>query len=193
VCDFSKVAEIEEKINGVVKENGAFDGLVFCVGIDASRPFKMCKYDYMLKAMNINFFSFIELLRAITKKGNYNRCGLSVVGISSVGAYLGNPSQTAYTASKAAMNGAVRSIAKELYSKGVRINTIAPGTTDTKMFREAESALSDSDGFKSRLDRQYMGLCKPSDIANGILFLLSDMSKMISGSCLNIDGGKLTS
>lgn len=193
VCDLSDISSIESLISDTVKNFGAFDGFVFTSGITDSRPFKMAKYNAMLNVMNVNFFSFVEIVRCITKKGNYNP-GLSIIGISSVGAILGNPSQTAYCASKAAMNGAVRSIAKELAPKQIRVNTVAPGTTDTPMFREAEKSFgTDSDAFASRLQRQYLGLCQPEDIANSVVFLLSDMSRMITGSCLSIDGGKLTS
>ena len=105
-CDFSNVNGIEIKIDEIIAQAGPLDGFVFCSGITASRPFKMAKYDAMLNVMNINFFSFVEIVRCITKKKNYN-IGMSIVGLSSVGAILGNPSQTAYCASKAAMNGAV--------------------------------------------------------------------------------------
>ena len=192
-CDFSNVNGIEIKIDEIIAQAGPLDGFVFCSGITASRPFKMAKYDAMLNVMNINFFSFVEIVRCITKKKNCN-IGMSIVGLSSVGAILGNPSQTAYCASKAAMNGAVRSIAKELAPKGIRINTIAPGTTDTPMFRAAEKDFGkDSNAFNERLGRQYLGLCQPEDIANSVAFLLSGMSRMITGSCLGVDGGKLTS
>lgn len=192
-CNFSDVNSIEGTIKDVLAVSGPIDGFVFCSGITSSRPFKMAKYEAMLNVMNINFFSFVEIVRCITKKGCYAD-NLSIVGLSSVGAILGNPSQTAYCASKAAMNGAVRSIAKELAPKSIRINTIAPGTTDTPMFREAEKNFgSDSSAFANRLERQYLGLCKPEDIANSVAFLLSNMSRMITGSCLGVDGGKLTS
>ena len=193
VCDFSDINSIEGTVKELQKVSGSLDGFVFCSGITASRPFKLAKYDSMLNVMNVNFFSFVEIVRCVTKKGNYNS-NMSIVGISSVGAFLGNASQTAYCASKAAMNGAVRSIAIELASKSIRINTIAPGTTDTPMFRIAEKEFgSDSEAFNRRLQRQYLGLCQPEDIANAVAFLLSDMSRMITGCCLGVDGGKLTS
>lgn len=192
-CDFGDVNSIEPLIDTVVSENGAFDGFVFCTGIGGTRPFKHAKYNAMLEVMNINFFSFIEILRCLTKK-NYSNSTLNVVALSSVGGILGNPGQTAYCASKAAMNGAVRAIAKEMAPKGIRINTIAPGTVETPMFRNAENSFGkDSTAFAARLERQYLGLCQPRDIANAVAFLLSDMSKMITGSCLGVDGGKLTS
>ncbi len=192
-CDFSNVENIEDTINNLLIKSGTLDGFVFCSGITASRPFKMLKYKDIINVMNINFFSFVEIVRCITKKGCYNS-GMSIVGISSVGAYLGNSSQTAYCASKAAMNGAVRSIAIELAPKGIRVNTVAPGTTDTPMFKNAKDDIGvDSEVFQRRLDRQYLGICQAEDIANAVVFLLSSMSRMISGSCLAVDGGKLTS
>ena len=191
-CDFSDVNSITSLVKTIISETGPVDGFIFCVGITESRPIKIANYDSMKRVMDINYFSFVELVRNLTFKGNYNE-GMSIVGISSVGAILGNPAQTAYAASKAAMNGATRCLAKELAPKGIRINTIAPGTTDSPMYRKAAADLGDSKAFSNRLERQYLGLCKPVDIANGVAFLLSDMSAMITGSCLGIDGGKLTS
>jgi len=191
-CDFSDVNSISALVKRIVKEIGSVDGFVFCAGITESRPIKIANYDSMKRVMDINYFSYVEFIRNLTLKGNYNE-GMSIVGISSVGAFLGNPAQTAYAASKAAMNGATRCLAKELAPKGIRVNTIAPGTTDTPMFRQAAENHSDSEAFLNRLERQYLGLCKPIDIANGVAFLLSNMSSMITGSCLGIDGGKLSS
>ena len=153
----------------------------------------MSKYDFMLKVMNINFFSFIEIVRSLSAKGRYNPIGMNVVGISALGAYLGNSTKTAYCASKGAMNAAVRCMAKELASKNIRVNTVAPGVTDTPMARAAEDYGADSIEHKMILARQYMGVCQPLDIANTIAFLMSDMSRMITGSCIAVDGGKLTS
>lgn len=192
VCDFSDVSTIAKLVKAIVGKTGPVDGFVYCVGITESRPIKIANYDSMKRVMDINYFSYVEFIRNLTLKGNFNE-GMSIVGISSVGAILGNPAQTAYAASKAAMNGATRCLAKELAPKGVRVNTIAPGTTDTPMYRQAAESHGDSDAFSSRLERQYLGLCKPIDIANGVAFLLSGMSAMISGSCLGIDGGKLSS
>lgn len=192
-CDFSDVEGIEAVIKIIVEENGYVDGFVHCVGIGAVRPLKMTKYDFMLKVMNINFFSFVEIVRCLSAKGRYNPAGMNIVGISALGAYLGNTTKTAYCASKGAMNAAMRCMAKELAPKNIRVNTVAPGVTDTPMARAAEDYGSDSEEHKLILVRQYMGICQPVDIANTIAFLLSDMSKMITGSCIAVDGGKLSS
>ena len=191
-CDFSAVDSIETLIAQVVKEQGPVDGYVHCTGVGSVRPLKMSKYDFMLRVMNINFFSFVEVVRCLTKKGAFNE-GMNIVGISAVGAYLGNATKTAYCASKAAMNSAVRCLAKELAPKGIRLNTVAPGSTDTPMAREAADYREGSDDYRLNEMRQYLGTCQPKDIADAIVFLLSDMSQKITGTCLPVDGGKLTS
>jgi len=192
LCNFTELDSIAATVKEIVTDYGAVDGLVFCAGLSDARPLKQTTPDFMLRMMNVNFFSYIELIRNITRKGYYHE-GLNIVGISSVGAILGNPAQTAYAASKAAMNGAVRCLAKEFAPKGIRINNIAPGTTDTPMYHKAQAAFAGEQGFESRLERQYLGLCKPEDIADAVVFLMSERSRMITGSCLGVDGGKLTS
>ena len=193
ICDFSNIDGIEQVIKQIVAENGPVDGFVHCVGIGSVRPLKMSKYDFMLKVMNINFFSFVEIVRCLSSKGRYNPEGMNVVGVSALGAFLGNSTKTAYCASKGAMNAAVRCMAKELAHKKIRVNTVAPGVTDTPMARAAEDYGSDSEEHRMILARQYMGVCQPLDIANTIAFLLSDMSRMITGNCIAVDGGKLSS
>ena len=192
-CDFSDVNGIEIVIRKLIEDNGPVDGFVYCVGIGAVRPLKLSKFDFMQKVMNINFFSFIEIIRCLSLKGNYSHEGMNIVGISALGAYLGNSTKTAYCASKGAMNAAVRCLAKELASKNIRVNTVAPGVTDTPMAKAAEEYGAGSKEHDAILERQYLGICEPSDIADAVVFLLSDMSKKITGCCLPVDGGKLSS
>lgn len=193
ICDFSNIEGIEPIIKSIIKETGPIDGFVHCVGVGSVRPLKMSKYDFMLKVMNINFFSFIEIIRCISGKNCFNPEGMNIVGISAIGAYLGNSTKTAYCASKGAMNAAVRCIAKELAPKNIRINTVAPGVTDTPMAKIAEDYGTGSEEHKQILMRQYLGICQPIDIANTVAFLMSDMSRMITGNCIAVDGGKLSS
>lgn len=192
-CDFSDIPSIEPLVKEIVAGNGPIDGLVFAAGIGEVRPVKLCKYDFMKKVMDINFFSFIELVRCLTIKNRYNPHGMNIVGISALGAFIGNSAKTAYCASKGAMNAAVRCLAKELAPKKIRVNTIAPGVTDTPMAKAAEDYGKGSDEHMQILLRQYLGICQPSDIANAVAFLMSDLSRMITGSCITVDGGKLSS
>lgn len=192
VCDFSTVESIEPLMAQMIQEQGPVDGYVHTTGIGAVRPLKMSKYDFMLRVMNINFFSFVEVVRCLTKKAA-NNPGMNIVGISAVGAFIGNSTKTAYCASKSAMNSAVRCLAKELAPKGIRLNTVAPGATDTPMAREAADYRDGTEEQRVNALRQYLGTCQPADIADSVAFLLSDMSRMITGICLPVDGGKLSS
>ena len=191
VCDLGDVISIESCINMIVKECGPIDGLVYSAGIGDVRPLKMSKYDFMLRVMNINFFSFVEIIRCISKRGAYKE-GLSIVGISSVAAQYGVQSRTAYSASKGAMDSAMRTMAKELGSKGIRVNNIAPGTTRSSMIDMYDTYASISEENKLLASRQYLGECETIDVANAALFLLSEKSRKITGIILNVDGGKMS-
>lgn len=189
-CDFNQIDEIEHILDGVVKEHGPVDGFVHCAGTGEVRPLKMSKYSYMVDVMNVNFFSFVEIVRCLTKRKAFN-LGMSIVGVSSIGAFYGAPTKVAYTSSKAAMNAAVKCMAVELGNKGIRVNVVAPGATNTDMRRQYESYAQDTDSYKINSIRQFLGVCEPEDIANSIAFLLSDKARMITGTCLTVDGGKM--
>ena len=191
VCDLGQIDAIEGLMSQITKEQGAVDGLVHCAGIANVRPLKLSKYSYMVDVMNVNYFSFVEIVRCITKRKAFNP-GLSIVGICSIGAFYGAPTKTAYSSSKAAMYAAVKCMAVELAEKGVRANVVAPGSTRTGMMEQAEEYSAGTDSYKQKLSRQYLGICEPEDIANSIAFLLSDKARMITGACLTVDGGKMS-
>lgn len=190
--DLCKVSEIGSNIDKIIKDYGPLDGFVHSAGIGSVRPIKMCTYDYMKTMMDINFFSFIEIVRVITKKKNFNE-GMSIVGISSVAALEGNQSKTAYCASKAAMNGAIRCLAKELASKKIRVNAVLPGITRTAIFDQIIDNGGDSMDLQSILQRQYLGICEPHNIASTVAFLLAQESNFITGSEVSVDSGRLSS
>ena len=191
VCDLSQIDSIEGLIGQIIQEQGPIDGFVHCAGIANVRPLKLSKYSYMVDVMNVNFFSFVEIVRCLTKRKAFNP-GMSIVGVSSIGAFYGAPTKVAYTSSKAAMNAAIKCMAVELGSKGIRVNVVAPGATNTDMRRQYESYAQDTDSYKMNAIRQYLGVCEPEDIANSIAFLLSDKARMITGTCLTVDGGKMS-
>ena len=190
--DLSDVPGLGAQIEAIIKERGPLDGFVHSAGIGTVRPIKMCTYDYMKQMMDINFFSFIEIVRVITKKKNCNE-GMGIVGISSVAAEEGNQSKTGYCASKAAMNGAVRCLAKELAPKKIRVNAVMPGITRTAIFDQIMDNGGDSEDLKGILQRQYLGICEPDNIAATVAFLLSEESDFITGSAIAVDSGRLSS
>lgn len=187
-ADLSQIEELANLVSSIVNEMGPIKGFVHCVGVRCRRPLKMLTKDVLHNVFTINLFSFIELLRLITKKGNFDN-GLNVVGISSMSSLTGGAGITAYSASKAAMDGAVRSLASELAPKGIRINTVLPGQINTPAYAKF---IESSGGVDKVMERQYLGLGDASDVVNMIEFLLSDKSKLITGAAIPLDGGYLT-
>lgn len=188
--DLSDIERIEDTIKPIINEFGPVSGLVHCAGISDNRPIALFKHQVLHRVMLINFYSFFELVRVLSKKGMYDESGMNIVGISSVAAKVGVDAQTAYGASKGAMNGAMHSMAKELSSKNIRVNTVLPAGVDTPMIRKYYDLKTTVDSSTERTkSRQYLGLCQPEYVASVISFLLSDESKWITGSEIPIDGG----
>ena len=192
VFDLACVNEIEGLVKRIVNENGSCDGFVHSAGISCRRPLKLTTPGIMHGLLDINLISFIEIARCITKRGAYNE-KLSIVGISSVSSIMGNKAKIAYSVSKAGMDAAIRCIAKELGEKGVRANTVCPGMIRTEIYEQYKSETGNSNDSSSVLERQYLGIGKPEDVANMVAFLLSDASSMITGSSIGVDGGLLSS
>lgn len=190
--DLSLFDETEGFMKALIHEVGPLDGIVYSAGIPGTRPLKMLKPSALNEVMNINFNAFVELVRCATKKNAYSK-GMSIVGISSISSTIGSLGKTAYCASKAAMDSAVRCMAKELSVYEIRVNTVCPGIIETEMFQVFQNNAGESKDAQDKIDRQYLGLGKPVDVANAIAFLLSDASRMITGSNIGIDGGMLSS
>lgn len=189
--DLSRIDEIEEMVKHAVENGGPTDGFVQCAGVNKDLPINSVKYGKIHDIMLTNFYSFYELTRAICRKGKYNP-GLSIVGTSSTASKCGVASQTAYSASKAAMNGTMRAMAKELAPKGIRVNTVLPGPTNTEMYKDylsLRAGLKQDNNMESIAMRNYLGMNEPSDVANAIAFLLSPASRMITGIELPVDAG----
>ncbi|MBN1639332.1 MAG: SDR family oxidoreductase [Ignavibacteriales bacterium] len=188
--DLTEIVGIENLINKIVLENNGLDGLAYCAGVSTNRPLAMYKFDRVHEVMLINFYAFFELIRIISKKGNYNP-GLSIVGLSSIASIKGNAAQTAYAASKAAMDGSMRCLAKELSGKKIRVNTILPSMINTEMYRSYSR--KSGVGEETILKRQYLGIGETTDVANAVAFLLSDASAFVTGTQLPVDGGYTSS
>ena len=189
--DLSKVEELESIIVGIIQETGPFDGFVQCAGIVKNLPVINYKFERLHKIMLVNFYSYFEIVRILSKKGRYNE-GMSIVGISSIAATHGATAQAAYGASKAAMDGAMRCLAKELGEKGIRLNTVQPAATETAMYKEymeLKATMKDTEMKVQANPRQFLGMNAPADVANAIIFLLSPASRRITGVHLPVDGG----
>ena len=179
--------EIEPNFKQISIDCGVFDGFVYCAGIGGVRPLSFTKYPFMHEMMNANLYSFIEMVRCITKKNCFAHGG-SIVAISSVSSIKGLKSKTAYCASKAALDASVRCMAAELSEKRIRVNSILKGWVESDMkkdFIKSNMELNENNDFK----RQLLGVIDPVEIANTVAFLLSDATKTITGISLVLDGG----
>ncbi|MFA5531198.1 MAG: SDR family oxidoreductase [Thiohalomonadaceae bacterium] len=186
--DLSNLKDISLLIDRIVSiDDRKLNGLVHCAGISVKLPLRNLDYKAMDETMRINYYSYIELVKNYALRKNSS--GGSIVGISSIASPMGEKAQTNYSASKAAMDAATRTLAQELCSKGIRINTVLPGMTKTKMTQKTAEALEAGEK-PAVMERQLLGMCEPIDIANMVAFLLSDASRFITGRSFYVDGGR---
>ena len=108
-----------------------------------------------------------------------------IINISSVIGLSGNPGQANYAAAKAGIIGLTRSIAKEIGSRGITVNAIAPGFIETDMTQDFDENVKNE--LKKRIPLGYFGT--PNDVAEAVLFFASEEARYITGQVLNIDGG----
>lgn len=190
VINLKKIEELEPLMTRIYDDVGTLDGFVHCAGIAPMRPFKMTKYEDILLPMQINFFSFVEIVRCITLKKRFSNGG-SIVAMSSTGSIHGKPTKLAYSASKASIDAAIRCMVCDLKQKKIRINSIMPSWVRTDMFADFMRDYPDSKDIQEIEERQYMGVSDPIEVANVIAFLLSDATKTITGTSILMDGGIL--
>ena len=183
--DLTDFEALPELVKGIIAETGAVDGLVHCAGISGRKPLNVLRPEGFAKVMDVNFYSFEELTRLFTKKGNMNDGG-SIVVMSSISSIRGYKAKTEYCVSKAAVDAFVRCMALELADRKIRVNSVMAAEVLTPLAlkaREMNAAVGASD-FNAPL-----GPSEPYEVANTIAFLLSDATKTITGTSLLIDGG----
>lgn len=162
-------------------------GIVNNAGITGeNRLFAMTTQDELRKVFQVNFFSPMLLTQRLLRNMMKNRQG-SIVNIASVAALDGEPAQFAYVTSKASMVGAVKKLSSELAGMGIRVNAVAPGMTDTGMMDQMQDDLKQ----KSLSSVAMKRLAEPEEIADTVLFLLSENSSFITGQVIRVDGGKI--
>ncbi len=185
LCDFEEYDSFFEKI---INSFGKLDGLVHFAGIRKTLPLKVMKLNDLKEILDINLLSFFELVKYFTKRNNVNEGGAVIIGISSVMSLKGASALSGYGCSKAALDGAVRSLACELAGRNIRVNSIAPGFIKTPMNEEVMKTIP-KEAIDKIIAAHPLGIGKPEDVANLAAFLLSDNAKWITGSTITIDGG----
>ncbi|MCQ6557646.1 SDR family NAD(P)-dependent oxidoreductase [Paenibacillus mendelii] len=191
VCgDVSLTRTAAEVVETAVREFGGLDVVFNNAGIMPTADILGCTEETWDQVIDVNLKSmFLMCKQAIPEM--LKRGGGSIINTSSVMAHLTEPGYTAYTASKAGILGLTKEIAVTYAEKGIRCNSISPGWVDTDMNMKLAEEMGGMDKLYPVIKAQQpLGRMATSrEIAYGVLFLASDESVVVTGSCLNIDGG----
>lgn len=184
VADFEASQELSDK---VMKDFGSIDVLINNAGITRDTLLMRMTEEQWDQVMQINLKGAFNLTKAVLRPMMKQRNG-SIINMSSVVGVSGNAGQSNYSASKAGMIGFTKSVAREIGSRNIRCNAIAPGFIITEMTDKLPEEVKKEWSEKIPLKRGGT----PDDVANTALFLASDLSTYISGQVIQVCGGMLT-
>ena len=181
-CNVADAEQVAAVCKQIIKDFGGADILVNNAGITKDKLVPMMKVPDFDSVVDTNLKGAFYMIKQLYPVFMKQKSG-KIINISSVSGLMGNPGQTNYSASKAGLIGLTKSVAKELASRNVNCNAIAPGfvATDLTEHLSANNALVDHIPMKR--------FAQPEDIANLALFLASDQSDYITGEVIRIDGG----
>jgi len=184
VMNIADAASIDEGVSAASKELGAITIIVNNAGITRDNLMLRMKQDEWDEVINTNLTGMFQVCKASLRGMMKARRG-RVINIASVVGVMGNAGQANYAAAKAGMIGFSKSMAREVGSRGITVNVIAPGFIQTAM----TDALGDDakEALKSQIPLQSLG--QVEDIANAVLFLASPAGRYITGETLNVNGG----
>jgi len=182
--DVSNEKEISDCIKEILTESEGIDILVNNAGITRDGLIFRMETEDWEKVIRINLTSAFFISRIIARHMIKRRAG-SIINMASVVGIGGNAGQTNYSASKAGLIGLCKSLAKEVGSRGVRVNAIAPGFIDTEMTGRLDKKIIDT--YINLIPLGRIG--DPMEVAGAALFLASDLSSYITGQVIRVDGG----
>lgn len=184
ICDVANFSEAEQLVEKTVEQFGQVDILVNNAGITRDNLLLRMTPEDWAKVININLTGTFNLTKAAIRPMIKRKTG-KIVNIASIIGEIGNTGQANYAASKAGVIAFTKSVAKELGSRGIRANAVAPGFIQSKMTEVLP------DKVKADLENQIpltrLGL--PEDVAKAVVFLASSDADYITGQVLNVDGG----
>ncbi len=185
--DASDFADTEKVVNQIIEYFGKIDILVNNAGITKDTLLMRMTEEQWDAVIKINLKSVFNFTKAAMKSMMKTKGG-SIINLSSVVGVGGNAGQANYSASKAGIIGFTKSVARELGSRNIRCNAVAPGFIQTEMTARLPQEVRDE--WISKIPLKRGGT--PEDVANVILFLASDLSSYVSGQVINICGGMQT-
>ena len=182
--DVSNLNSISEIVTNTIDKWGRIDILVNNAGIARDNIIMRMKEDDWDSVMNINLKGCFNGIKSVARPMIKNKAG-RIINITSVIGQIGNAGQSNYAASKAGIMGLTKSMAKELGSRNITVNAVAPGYITTDMTNELNDEIKEQ--MKSFIPLGRLGT--PDDVANLVCFLASDEAGYITGQTFNVDGG----
>lgn len=181
--NLSDLEDVKKQFHEVTSKYGEVDILVNNAGISERTPFNEYTEETFDKVMDLNVKGIFNATRAVTESMVANQKGV-ILNTSSMVSIYGQPGGIAYPTSKFAVNGLTVSLARELGPKGIRVNAVAPGITETDMMKAVPKEMIDP--LIAQIPLRRLG--QPEDIANAFVFLASDEASYITGVVLSVDG-----
>lgn len=181
--DLTRLEDVKNVFAGIVEKYGRIDILVNNAGVSESTPLSQYTEETFDKVMDLNVKGVFTATKVAAEHMEKQGSGV-ILSTSSVVSFYGQPSGFAYPASKFAVNGLTTSLARELGPKGIRVNAVAPGITETDMMKAVPKEVIEP--LISQIPLRRLG--QPEDIANAFAFLASDEASYITGVVLRVDG-----
>lgn len=184
LADVSLTEDVTRLVETTMSTYGKVDILVNNVGITRDHLLLRMTDEDWDKVLSINLKSVFLCTRAVLRQMTKQRWG-RIISIASIVGVVGNPGQANYASAKAGIIGFTRTIAKEVASRGITANAIAPGFIDTEMTQRLEEDWKQE--LSKRIPAGYFG--SPRDVAEAVAFLASEEARYITGQVLGVDGG----
>lgn len=183
-CDVSKFGDVEVMLNTIIDDFGSIDILINNAGITKDTLIMRMTEEDFDRVIDINLKGTFNCIKSASKYMIKQRSG-KIVNIASVVGIIGNAGQANYAASKAGIIGLTKSAARELSSRNINVNGVAPGFISTSMTGELSDKIKNQ--YLDKIPLKRFG--NPEEVADTVLFLCSDASKYITGQVINVDGG----
>ncbi len=185
--ELGNLQSVEQAINDIIEQYGRIDILVNNAGISARESI----YDYSEEAfadiLKLNVKALFDCSKAVAPFMR-DQGGGCIINTSSMVSFYGQPSGCGYPASKSAVNGLTKSLARELGKDGIRVNAVAPGVTNTDMVASLPKDMLARVAAPIPLGR----IGEPKEVANVFLFLASDLASYVSGAIISVDGATIS-
>jgi len=176
--------DVERMVEAIVEQFGRIDILVNNAGITRDRLILRMTEEDWDAVLDVNLKGTFNCTKAAIRYMSKQKSG-KIVSIASVSGEMGNPGQANYAASKAGVIGFTKTIAREFAGRGINVNAIAPGYIQTPMTDAVPEKTKEE--LKRMIPMERLG--KPEDVAQAVLFLVSENSSYITGQVLNVNGG----